>query len=171
MKEVWKDIKGYEGIYQVSNLGRVKRIGVYKNQFKEWGSNRILKYATDKEGYLQVALSSNGKSHTFKVHRLVSIAFIPNPKNLPQINHKNEIKSDNRVDNLEWCSPSYNVNYGTRNEKQFKKIEQLNKGGKIVKEWNSIKEASDSLNIDASHIVKCCKGKIKTAYGFVWRYK
>lgn len=111
-REEWKDIKGYEGIYQISNMGRVKSLsnGKYKKE-------KIRKYRKDKDGYLQLNLHKNNVMTTFKVHRLVAEAFIPNPHNLPQVNHKDEDKTNNRVDNLEWCTVEYNNNYGTRNKR------------------------------------------------------
>lgn len=172
MEEVWKDIKGYEGLYQVSNTGRVKRIGKYKNQFNaEWESNRCLKMGKDKDGYNLVHLSKNGTVKCKKVHRLVAEAFIKNPKNYEMINHKNEIKDDNRVENLEWCDVTYNNNYKSARTRKYKKVEMLSLDGKILKEYESILKASIENNLDKSHIVKCCKGKIKTTGGYKWRYK
>lgn len=111
MKEMWKDIPGYEGLYQVSNLGNIRSL-------KYAGGNKVklLKQATT-NGYKQVQLSKNGKGKNHLVHRLVAIAFIPNPNNLPVVNHKDENPSNNNVDNLEWCTQEYNINYGTRNER------------------------------------------------------
>lgn len=111
MKEMWKDILGYEGLYQVSNLGDVRSL-------KYAGGNKVkmLKQATV-NGYKRVSLVKNGKGKNYLVHRLVAIAFIPNPDNLPIVNHKNEDKTNNNVNNLEWCTQEYNINYGTRNER------------------------------------------------------
>lgn len=106
--EIWKDIPNYENLYQISNLGNVKSIR----------TNKILKYGYSHNGYKIVCL----KGKMFRVHRLVAEAFISNTNNYPQVNHKNEIKTDNRVDNLEWCSSSYNINYGDRNNKVAKKV-------------------------------------------------
>lgn len=116
-EEIWRDIEGYEGLYQVSNLGRVKSL----ERIDEMGRlrlGRILSPVIDRYGYLRVNLYKEGKRKTFQVHRLVGQAFIPNPEGLPQINHKDEDPSNDRADNLEWCSRSYNINYGTRNERQ-----------------------------------------------------
>lgn len=110
--EIWKDIKGYEGLYQVSNLGRVKSLKVSKIK-----SERIRKSYQQSSGYISIVLCKNGKAVNHKVHRLVASAFIDNPNNLPEINHKDENKANNKVDNLEWCDSSYNKNYGTRTEK------------------------------------------------------
>lgn len=129
MIEIWKDITGYEGLYQVSNLGRVK-----STQYFHGTNERILKPISTHNGYFRVHLRKDGKLKTFKIHRLVAEAFIPNPDNLPQINHKDEDKTNNRVDNLEWCSARYNCNYGGRNEL----IRQY--GGRPRKNSNSTKK-------------------------------
>ena len=110
--EEWKDIKGYEGLYQISNTGLVKRIPSIKCK-----TERILRQGTQKAGYNYVNLSKDNKIHTKRVHRLVAEAFISNPNNLPEVNHKDEDKSNNNVENLEWCTREYNLNYGTRSEK------------------------------------------------------
>ena len=164
MQEVWKDISGYEGYYQVSNLGRVRNIKF----------NRELKACFDNYGYLLVVLSKCGKYRTRTVHRLVAETFIPNPDNLPQVNHKNEIKADNRSQNLEWCTNLYNNNYGTKKERlakfRMKRVKQYDRNGNFVKDWDSISMAEKELNIDHSCILRCCKLRQKTAGGFVWRY-
>lgn len=122
MKEVWKDIQGYEGLYQVSNLGRVRHLPYTI----KWGGkleHRPLKEMNqhkNSNGYCIVILSKNSKSKKFLVHRLIAQAFIPNPDNLPEVNHIDEDKSNNKVNNLEWCDRKYNVNYGTRTERAVK---------------------------------------------------
>ena len=110
--EIWKDIEGYEGLYQVSNLGRVKSLKVSKIK-----SERIRKSYQQSSGYISIVLCKNGKVTNHKIHRLVANAFIDNPDNLPEVNHMDEDKTNNCVDNLEWCDSSYNKNYGTRTEK------------------------------------------------------
>lgn len=163
MKEIWKDIKNFEGLYQVSNLGRIKN-----------NKDEILKPAI-KRGYNQVTLCKNGERKYIGVHRLVAESFIPNPNNLPQVNHKDENKLNNTVQNLEFCDCSYNINYGTRNKKISKKlcklIEQYDLDNNFIKLWYGAKEIKRKLKIDNSLIGKCCKGKRKTAGGFVWKYK
>ena len=124
-------------------------------------------------GYFVVHLS-NGNAKLFYVHRLVALAFIPNPDALPQINHKNEIKTDNRAENLEWCTSHYNTNYGTRNKRIQRNrsfpVAQLDVNGKIVNAFYGISEAQRITGIDRPNICKCLKGKTKTAGGYKWKY-
>ena len=173
IKEIWKPIEGYNGLYQVSNMGRVKSLernvvkgkgGLYKIEEK------ILKGSKDKDGYLCVNLSKDGKVKTHKIHRLVAQAFLPNPNNLPQVNHRNENKTDNRVENLEYCDSKYNNNFGTRTEKTQKPILQFTKNGDFIKKWNSATQIQRELGFYNSHISNCCKGKYKSAYGYEWGY-
>ena len=116
MIEEWRPVVGYEGLYEVSSYGRVKSLCKYdsRNRFRD---ERILKLCADRLGYLKVGLCSNDKKKKYLVHRLVAQAFIPNPNNLPIINHKDENPSNDNVDNLEWCDAKYNSNYGTRNDR------------------------------------------------------
>ena len=114
-KEVWKDIPGYETLYQVSNFGQVKSLN-----YRRSGKERILKQGLEYQGYYRVCLRKNNKNNWFLVHRLVATAFIPNHDNLPCVNHKDENKDNNHVDNLEWCTYQYNNNYGTLKERQTK---------------------------------------------------
>jgi len=125
MKEIWKDIKNYEGLYQVSNLGNVKVLdrivnSAIKNNNKVKRLGKTLKQY-NKQGYMQVVLTYNKIRKYCNVHRLVAEAFIPNPNNLPQVNHIDENPLNNRVDNLEWCTAKYNCNYGNRNNKIYNK--------------------------------------------------
>ena len=120
MEEIWKPIVGYEGYYEVSNLGRVRSIDRFvidKTGRRQFKKGTLLNYRPDRQGYCIVSLSINRKYKTKCVHTLVADAFIPNPDNLPQVNHKDEVKSNNCVDNLEWCTAKYNANYGNRNKK------------------------------------------------------
>ncbi len=119
MEEIWKDIEGYEGKYQVSSLGRVRRLAYTFKRRNRWGvcDNVIsagMMSLRNVKGYLSVQLRDETKRKHHQVHRLVAAAFIPNPDGLPEVNHKNEDKTDNRVENLEWCTRKYNTNYGTR---------------------------------------------------------
>lgn len=121
MIEEWREIEGYEGLYQVSNLGRVKslfRVVIRSNGKPNTVNEKILKYGMNR-GYCAVVLCKNGKRKMYKVHRLVAMAFLSNPHNLPEVNHKDENKKNNCVDNLEWCTPKYNTNYGTCIERRI----------------------------------------------------
>lgn len=115
-EEIWKPVVGYEGLYEVSSYGRVRSLDRYdsRNRFLK---GRILRLNDDGKGYLRVQLSSNGKAKMYSVHRMVAVAFLPNPDNLPEVNHRDENPSNDNVDNLEWCDGKYNVNYGTRNDR------------------------------------------------------
>ena len=177
--ELWKDIKSFEGLYQVSTLGRVRSLDKYidvkiRNVDKVLKRGKILKPAYDKDGYLRVSLCKNGKRTNFYVHRLVAEAFIPNPLNLPVINHKDEVKDNNYPYNLEWCTDEYNTNYGTANkrraEKQSKKVYQYDMQGNLIKEWSSVAEAGRN-GYDHRTISACCLGKLKTHQNFIWSYK
>lgn len=171
--EIWKDIEGLDGIYQVSNHGRIKslRDTIYNRKTKETMTihrEKILKPYKVTKGYLAVDLRNNGKRNTKKVHRIVAMTFIPNPNNLPQVNHKDENKQNNNVDNLEWCTNQYNTNYGTTKkrmaEKIKKKVIQMDANGNIVCEWDSIGEAAESLNVCMDTITAWCNGKHKPRY-------
>lgn len=184
LNEVWKDIKGYEGLYQVSNFGRVKSVVKILPHYKggtRITKERILSIYINNYGYYQVGLKVNACEKMFLVHRLVAEAFIPNPNNYPCVNHKSEVKTDNRVENLEWCDYQYNSNYGTRNQRislikreyhpKAKAIKQFDLDENLIREWKSINEVKRENNYDTSAISRCCKGKYKTAYGYVWKYK
>ena len=110
-QEIWKPVKGFEN-YEVSNLGKVKSLNYHRT-----GVEKVLKPSNDKDGYLQVVLFKNGKPKMFRVHRLVASAFIPNPEGFEQVNHRDEVKDNNCVENIEWCDCKYNINYGTRTER------------------------------------------------------
>ena len=151
---VWKDIDGYEGLYQVSIFGEVRNT-----------KGRTRKGVLGGHGYLQIMLSKCGKTRTFLVHRLVAQAFIPNPDGLPEVNHKDENKQNNAVDNLEWCTPQYNMDYSNA-----KWVHQYDKQGNYIKSWKSTKEVERVLHISNGNISNCCNGRVKTAGGYVWRY-
>ena len=167
MNETWKDITGYEGLYQVSDLGHVRSL---RN-----GKVRILKPGRNRSGHLIVGLCRNRKLRNFSLHRLVAKAFIPNPLNLPVINHRDENPANNVVDNLEWCTQKYNVNYGTCGAKKAAKLSkvvlQYDKSGNFVREWPSTMEVQRQKGFASSYISACCLGKLKSAYGFIWKYK
>jgi len=189
--EIWKDIVGYEGYYQVSNLGRVKsldrvitnKMGVMRN-FKGF----VKKLTPDGRGYLVVTLSRDGKDTRCIVHRLVAEAFIPNKEKLPFINHKDEIKDNNHVDNLEWCTCEYNNRYGTCPERtrnkirelgQMRAVVQLTLSGKKVNEYESISDASRETGVILQNIHQAANGgynmhgkwkRVNTAGGYKWRW-
>lgn len=172
--EVWMKIEGYEGLYEVSNEGRVRSLN-----YRHTGEIRILKPAICYGGYLQVHLCKDGKKKFFKVHRLVANAFIANTLNLPQVNHINEVKIDNRVENLEWCTCKDNINHGTHNQraneaktngKLSKPVLQFTKNGEFVREWPSVMEVQRVLGFHCSTISKCCRGERKSYKGFIWKY-
>ena len=167
MTEVWCTIKGFENIYEVSDQGRVKSIG--------YGDVRILRPIRDQDGYLLVNLYKNGEKKMCKVHRLVAQAFIQNPDNLPQVNHKDENKTNNYVQNLEWCDSKYNNNYGTSNQRRSEKLSkpvlQFTKDGEFVKEWKSMNDIQRNLNYSKGNISSCCTGRCKSAYNFIWKFK
>lgn len=155
--EIWKDAPGFPG-YQVSNAGRVRSF------------YRVL--APDSvKGYYRVRLYRNSRVYRIFIHRLVAMAFVPNPDGLPQINHKNEIKTDNRAENLEWCTAKYNNAYGTGRERaaksRSKAVGQYTTGGILVATYDKIKDAREKYG---SHIFSVLAGKRKTAGGFVWKY-
>ena len=163
MKELWKYIEGFEQ-YQVSNLGNVRR---WQRRLKKW---YYLKPYLINSGYLVVALRKNNKAHKMLVHRLVAQAFIPNPLNLPYVNHKSEVKTENFVENLEWCSMSYNNTYNNKMKCRKRPVLQI-KNGSVIKEWDSITDAGNTLGISISGIANVLCGRAKTSAGFVWEYK
>lgn len=176
MEEIWKGIEGYEGLYQVSNLGNVRSLDRYVNNKGklDFRKGKILKGCKDIGGYLVVNLYKEGKEKKYKIHRLVGQAFLDNQNNLSEINHKDENKTNNMVDNLEWCDRSYNINYGTHNEKVAKVLSipilQFNKTGDFIRKWNSATEVEREIGISQGHISECLKGKLKSAYGYKWGY-
>lgn len=161
--EIFKPIEGYEGVYEVSNYGRV-----YSNR-----THKFLKAKPNTRGYLQVDLSVSGVHKMAYIHRLVARAFLNNPNGLTEVNHKDEDKRNNRSDNLEWCTGSYNLSYGTRIQRIAKKImravEQLDKNGNVLMTFESLAEAERN-GYNHANVSNCCHGKSKTAYGYQWRF-
>lgn len=197
MSEIWKDIPGFEGLYQVSNLGRVKSLP----RGKQWPYRRThnnIRKPRVKNGYYQVNLSKENKVKWISVHRLVALAFIPNPDNLPCINHRDENRLNNSIENLEWCSYAYNANYGTARQRQIesmkrndplniraqksletrarnkmpnarRKVVQMDSSGCVMRVFNSIADAGRQ-GYDRASITYCCQGKRKTTGGYKWKY-
>ena len=167
--ERWRAIDWIDGRYEVSSLGRVRSNirGKYRI-LRQWGSGR---------GYLKVEVAKKCVS----VHRLVAIAFVDNPNNFPQVNHKNEVKSDNRAENLEWCTQSYNINYGSRNARMARSIQatQIASGlttpvvaidddGQTIAQFDSINEAERKLGVNHANIIRCLRGITIHAGGYRW---
>ena len=177
ISEEWKDIKGYEGLYQVSNMGRVKSLGrivIRKNGKKLSIKERILNPWISCGGYLQVELhNGSGKRNTPKVHRLVCEAFHENPENKPCVNHIDENKANNEASNLEWCTYEENNTHGSRLARIAKSLSkpvgQYTPDGQLVKIWQSALEVQRRLGVDPSAIRKVARGEQKTAYGYVWK--
>lgn len=190
MSEEWRDIEGYEDIYQVSNFGRVKSL-------TRLGSNNRIFYGTvrkpviDKNCYCIVTLCKDGKTKNQFIHRLVAQAFLPNIDNLPVVNHKDENKQNNCVDNLEWCTVKYNTNYGTSIERRkdkrrgikmnkeivsriaekHKKPVGMFKDGTFIRKFDSATDAvKENNNFKIMSISAACNGRIKTYRGFEWKF-
>lgn len=163
-EEIWKDIEGYENKYQVSSLGRVKSLK----------RNLIMKETNHHCGYLKVELYKDGIGKKIFVHRLVAKAFISNPNNLPEVNHIDENKKNNNVNNLEWCNSKYNSNYGTRlfrkAESKKKKVLQYSLDVKLIKEWKSATDIQKETGFEKGSIGRCCRNQQYQAYGYIWRY-
>lgn len=179
MARLWRDIEGFEGLYQISNLGEVKSLmrtiergdGVKMN-IKE----KILKPQIGNHGYLTVSLCSiDKKIVTKRIHRLVAEAFIPNSNNLPQVNHKDENKLNNKVDNLEWCTQQYNLKYGEAaqigNITRRKPVLQYSLDGELIAEHESTLAAAKAIGVYQGNISKVCRGETETAKGFIFKFK
>lgn len=195
MDEIWKDIDGYEGLYQISNLGNVKGLPKktkFGNRIKQYPC-RYLKASVSKRGYYVVSLQKDCMSKTFTVHRLLMIAFVPNPENKRAIDHIDTNKLNNNLDNLRWCTDKENSNnhitleknringrnlwkngvFKDRDNVHYRMVEQRTKNGEYIKTWDSIIEASKALGIDSSTISSVCLGtdpKRHTAGGFIWKH-
>ena len=153
-KEIWKEIQGYEGEYEVSSHGRVRNLR----------TGRILGGGYGNHGYKQIKL----KGKKYLIHRLVALAFIPNPDNLPYINHIDERKDNNDISNLEWCTASQNQRHSAHQKSC--KINQLTLDGELVKVWESSHQINRETGYNQSYIIQCCKRKIRSAYGYRWEY-
>ena len=183
---IWHDVPDYNGRYLVSDNGEVFSTITHK----------VLKPNISRSGYHTVELfkGDGSKSKRVLIHRLVAFLFIPNPQNYPQVNHKDEDKSNNRADNLEWCTPKYNMNYGEmakirhtlidytkpifkeialkNSMENRRQVDQFDKSGNYIASYDSIKDAERAIGVKSSHIVDCCKGgKHKTSNGYIWKYR
>lgn len=176
MKEIWKPIPGYEGYYEASSLGRIRSVCRFVNAKygKRLHKGRILILFPDRDGYLKTSVCKNNIAKSAFVHRLIAETFLENPLGLPVINHKNEIKTDNRVENLEFCSIQYNNTYNGRMQrianKKKKPITQLSLEGKPLKTWDCPGSASSELGINRSNIVEVLHGHRHKAGGYRWEY-
>lgn len=176
-QEEWRDIKGFEGLYQVSNMGRVK------SQSRKVRANtcgirllpeKILRDCKSNSGYKLVVLCKEGKHFNKMVHRLVAESFLPNPQNFAEVNHKDEDKLNNSLDNLEWCDRTYNANYGTGvsrcSKKKCKPVSMVDVGGRVVCQFGSALEAERETGVCRKKISSVCLGKRKKAGGYLWRF-
>ena len=181
MEEIWKDIKGFEGKYQISNIGRIKRLSnfiVRNNGRKQSWKEKILNPTKDSSGYYTIRSCKKnnikeGKSITLRIHRLVAEAFIPNPNNYNYINHIDCNKENNVWTNLEWCTNEYNVKQAWATglcDNQKKKINQYDLQGNFIRSYESAREAERLGGFRNQNIAHCCKNKQKTHYGYIWKY-
>lgn len=174
MDEIWKDIKNYEGLYQVSNFGNVRSLG---NGLSNNSKNKLLK-VFNRRKYVGVQLCKNSIKKKYMVHRLVYEAFVGEIPDGMQVNHINEDKTDNRLENLNLMTPKENTNWGTgierchiKNNNRSKPVLQYDLEGNFIKEWPSVMEIERTLNYANSNISACCLNKYKQAYGYIWKYK
>ena len=156
-----KDILGYEGLYAITSCGKVW----------SYRTKKFLKLRERGGGYLYVGLHKDKKIKNYSIHRLVAEAYLPNPDNLPCVNHKDENNENNALPNLEWCTYEYNNNYGSRNEKAAKRCRKPVYCEELNRTFESGIAVARELGLDNSSITKCCKGKQKTCGGYHWRYQ
>lgn len=155
-----KDIKNYEGLYAVTEDGRVW----------SYRSNKFMKLGNHHSGYLNVRLFKNGQGKSYSVHRLVAEAYLPNHENLPCVNHKDENKLNNSVENLEWCTVQYNTNYGSSRDRAADKLKKPIYCIELDKTFDSARDAAEQLGFERTNICCALCGRSKTAYGYHWRY-
>lgn len=182
MEEIWKAIVGYENFYEVSSMGRIRAIGTTNREgYCRYKTPKILSGGIDKDGYVIIVLCNGSTHRTKRVHRIVANHFIPNPDNLPCINHRDENKRNNSIENLEWCTTKYNDNYGSHNTNLSKSLRnhplkskpviQLTKDGKFVAEYPSAREAQRVLKIKNISTVCNGNGRLKSSGGYLWKWK
>ena len=167
MKEEWRPVVGYEGLYEVSNMGRVKSVErtAWNGKGYRIVAERILKGRRTKKGYLQVQLHQDAKIKPYYIHRLVAQSFLDNPDNLPEVNHIDQDKTNNCIDNLEWCTSQYNIEYS-----QAKPVIGIDKITGLILEFSSAHEVERMIGIAQQSICACLKGRQKSAGGFYWYY-
>lgn len=183
MNEIWKDIRGYEEIYQVSNLGRIRSKGFVYSQrsikgksFEKYATPKMLSQSYTVEGYLVVSLTKNGKTKQYKSHRIIAEAFIPNPGNKDTVNHINGIKDDNRIENLEWCTPQENTIHAHKTglcgiNGMSKQIARLDNSGNVVEVYESVRQAALSYGKTTdSNLSRVCKKGYGHWNGYHWKY-
>lgn len=183
MNEIWKDIVGYEGLFQVSSLGRFKSNGFYYTQRVGKAKKPVVLYAAPKilsqsysvEGYLVVSLTKNGKTKQYKAHRIIGQAFIPNPEGKSQINHKNGIKDDNRIENLEWVTPQENTIHAHQTGLCKKLghanfVAQINERGETINVYKSALSAAKAIQRSGSNLAKICRQGYGKCGGYFWKY-
>ena len=169
MREIWKPIRGYEGLYEVSNLGNVR--GLVRDWDNRTKAIRNMRQHVSKTGYLSLRLCKDGKTKLCKVHRLVAEAFLENPSSFPFVNHLDGNKLNNNVSNLEWCSASRNIQHAyDTGLKKTRHVLQINKDGEIIQVWDNMSKASESSGVGIPHIYQCCAGQRLTAGGYKWAY-
>lgn len=190
-KEIWKPIKGYEELYEVSNLGNVRSLTTIINCKGAKGidthirNGKVLSKAIGTTGYYIVVLSRNSKTKQVRIHRLVAEAFLDNPNNYPCVNHIDGNKLNNNVDNLEWCTHSHNNKEAYRlglkkstwggvinkDNPNSKPLLQFDLNGNFIREWESAAQVKRELGYCAENIRNCCKGRRPKANGYLWEYK
>ena len=179
--EQWRDIQGFEGLYQISDHGRVKSNDRVISQSNRYGTTtihvykgRILKESMNPNGYIHVDLHKEGKTIRFLIHRLVAIHFLEKQDGQNIINHLDGNKSNNTVSNLEWCTQSQNIQYaydhGTKIPPHMKRIAQYDMDGNLIKIWSSVSDVCRELKLQSSNIAKVCRGQRNHAGGFKWQY-
>ena len=178
MKEIWKPIIETDGKYEISNFGNIRGVDRYArvcgNGYR-FIKGRTVKPNKCTNGYLMFNASMGNTTKHFLIHRLVAQYFIPNPNGYPEVNHKDENPQNNHVNNLEWCTPKYNCNYGTRNQRCMEKVikkavRQLTLNGEFIAEYPMINEAMRVTGVNSSQIIRVCKGQNVIAGGYKWEY-
>lgn len=162
--EEWVDLPGYEGLYQVSKTGYIKSLP------RKGTQGGIMRGHLDKKGYVIITLRKDGVQSSKRLHRLIAETFIPNPDNLPEVNHRNENKVDNRVENLEWCTSAYNHEYGSRTSRAAQSCGKAIVCVETGVKYQGAKWAATELNLDPSAITKALKNPNRTCGGCHWKY-